>query len=112
MPTGKGHRLGGGEPDQQRADQTRAAGNRHPLDGSRGGRRLFQGLVDHRRNRLQMLARGNLRHHTAVTGMDIDLGGDDIGQDLAAVADDGGGSFVTGVSMQRTSMSAKEAHMQ
>ena len=36
------------------------------------------------------------RHHPAVTGMLVDLRGDHVGQDLPTVANDGGGSFVTG----------------
>jgi hypothetical protein len=57
--------------------------------------RLLEGVVDDRVDELEVVARGDLRHHAAEAVVDA-LGGDDVGEDLAAVGDDGGAGVVAG----------------
>ncbi len=94
-PPGKGYRLGRRQPDQKRPDQPRTAGDGDPLDRRRATPPCSRASST-TTEWPQVLARGQFRDHPAVAGMDIHLGGDDIGQDLTAVAHNGRGGFVTG----------------
>ena len=44
----------------------------------------------------EVFAGGEFGDDAAVFAVDVDLGGDDAGEDVAAVGDDGGGGFVAG----------------
>src|SRR5262245_19016294 len=82
------HALGIVDADQQRADQPRPLRDRDAVeltdsDSGPGERRL-----DHSPDLFQVLARGQFRNHSAVTGMDGDLRSNDVGTNLDAVFDD------------------------
>ena len=55
---------------------------------------LREGLTDYRNDLAKMFARGEFGDYTAVLAVNVDLGGDDAGEDFAAVDDNGGGGFV------------------
>jgi hypothetical protein len=93
---GVGDRLGGVGADQQRPRQAGAGGHRHGVDVAQGAAGAVQRLVQDGDDRLDVLARGELRHDAAVAGVQLDLGGDDAGEQPAAVADDGGCGLVAG----------------
>jgi hypothetical protein len=95
QPAGRGQRLGGGDADEQRAHEAGALGDRDAVDAVEGRLRLRQRVVDDRVDELEVVARRDLRHHAAEAVVDA-LGGDDVGEYLAAVADDGGTGVVAG----------------
>jgi hypothetical protein len=90
-----GERLGGCEPDEERADQAWALRDRHRIDLGQGASGLAQRLANDRQDELEMAARGDLRHDPSVAGVQVCLRGDDIGQDLAVGRDDRGCRLVT-----------------
>ena len=95
-PQGKGHRLGEAEAHQHRADEPRGIGHCHRVDVGLLTARLPQSLVRQGGNGLHMLAGGDLRHHAAVQGVEVRLGGDGIGQDRAPVLHHGHRCLVAG----------------
>ena len=86
--------FGGGDADEERADQARTVGDRDGIQVLKRLSRFLQSLPDNLRDALSMLARSDLRYDASVEGMDIDLRGDHIGEDLPAVHDDGGRSLI------------------
>ena len=58
--------------------------------------RVAEGLVDHLQHGLEVVAGGDLRHDAAVLGVEVELRGDDVRAEVAAVLDDGGGGLVAG----------------
>ena len=58
--------------------------------------RVRQGQVGELLHRLDVAAGGELRHHPAVEGVDVDLGTDLAGEDPPPVFRDGGGGLVAG----------------
>jgi hypothetical protein len=90
------HGLGRTEPHQQRPHQARTSGHRNgvqlvPLEpGS------LQSLLHHDEDGLYVLARCQLRNHSAVRAVDGDLAGHHVGQDGPAVFNDCSGCFVAG----------------
>ena len=93
---GEGDRLGRRQPHQQRADQAGAAGHGDSLDRRQLDAGAGQRLLHHHRDRLDVPARSQLGDHPTVAGMDVDLGGDDVGENPAPVADDGGSCLIAG----------------
>ena len=77
------NRLGGGEADDHAADQARAGGGGDAVDLVERLAGLHHRLGDDAIERLDMGARGDLRHHAAERRMLADLRQHDIGQDLA-----------------------------
>ena len=55
-----------------------------------------EGFADYRDDLAEVFAGGEFGDDAAVLAVDVDLGGDDAGEDFAAVGDDGGGGFVAG----------------
>ena len=94
-PGRKAQSLGGGDTDQEGADQAGPVGDGDGVHLLQLFPSLLQGLADHLRDALGVFSGGDLGHHAPVEGVDIDLGGDHIGQDRAAVDNDGGGCLVT-----------------
>ena len=86
QPPRGGQALGGGDADEQRADQARALGDRDQLGVVERGARLGEGVVDDRVDELEVVARGDLGHDAAVAVVDA-LGGDDVRADLAGAGD-------------------------
>ena len=83
-------------PDQHRADQPRRIGDGNGINVAARQVRRFQRLIGKAIDRLNVLSRGNFRHHAAVEFVDLDLRGDAVGQDLPPVADNGNGGLVAG----------------
>ena len=77
----------GGQPlrrrhaDEQRADQAGALGHRHRVDVAEIGPRAGERVVHHRVDELEVVARGDLRHHPAEAVVHA-LRGHDVGEDL------------------------------
>jgi hypothetical protein len=89
----RGERLRARDSDEQRADEPRALGDRDGVDVVERGARPRERIVDDGREELQMVTRCDLGDDPAVAVMDS-LGGDDVGEQLAAGADDGGARVV------------------
>jgi hypothetical protein len=64
--------------DQQRPDEARSRRIGNAVNGLRLDARLGQGRLDHRQEALDVLARGELRHHPAVAAVQLDLAEDAI----------------------------------
>ena len=71
--SGKGQRLGRGQPDEQGTDQPRPSRHRDTVDLGQGHPRILQGLEDHRNDRLDMFAGGDFRNDATVACMHLDL---------------------------------------
>ena len=91
-----GHRLSKVHAHQQGANEAGGIGYRHGVDVAPGDPRLSEGLVGQPGDGLDVFAGGNLRHHAAVNGVHIRLGGNGVGQDGAAVPHHRHGSLVAG----------------
>ena len=91
-----GDRLRGREADEQRADETGALGDGDPADVVEAPPRVVERRAQDRRNELEVPSRGDLRHHAAVPRVELGLRGDDRGEQLAVLGDDGGGRLVAG----------------
>ena len=57
---------------------------------------MGEGFADDRDDLAEVFAGGEFGDDSAVFSVDVDLGGDDVGKDVTAVGDDGGGGFVAG----------------
>ena len=86
--------LGGGDTDQQGTDQSGPIGDRDGIQILQSLSGLLQPLPDHLRDSLGMLSGGYFRHDTPVQSMDIDLGGNHVGKDLAPVDHDRGSCLI------------------
>ncbi len=75
-----------------------------PSIASRPADGVGQRLLDHRNDRFQVLAGGQLRNHAAVGAVDRDLGGHDAGEQPRGAVVDGGGGLVAGA------LDAEDAH--
>ena len=82
----KGQRLGIADADQQRSGKSRPLGDGHRVDRLVSLSRIGQRLADDRHDRPQMLARRQLRHHSAVRLVRGDLREHYVGNDLLARA--------------------------
>jgi len=96
QPPRPGERLRRRQPDEERADQPRALRDRDPFDPVEPDPGLAERLAQDGRNELEMSSRRDLRHDAAVLRVQLRLRGDDVGQDLAVVRDDGRGRLVAG----------------
>ena len=90
------HGLGEAQPHQHRADQPWGIGDCHSVDILPGAVCLGQSLLRQGGDDLHVLAGGDLRHHAAVKGVHIRLGGNHIREHSAAVLHHRHGSLVTG----------------
>ena len=95
QPPRPGERLGSREPDEQRADQPGAGRDGDGVDVVERGPRLLERLADHRRDQLEMPARGDLRDDPPVFRVQFGLRGHDVGTNLTAGGDDSRGCLVT-----------------
>ena len=82
-----GDRLAGHRADDDAADQPRPGGRRHPVERIEADPGILHGPRDHPVDRLQMRARGDLRHHPAIVAMGVELVAHHIGEDRAPVVD-------------------------
>ncbi len=86
-PAGGGEPLGGRDPDEQRPHESRALRHGDQVEVVEGGLRPGERVVDDGVDELEVVARGDLRHHAPEAVVHA-LGGDDVGQDLAVAGDD------------------------
>ena len=84
---GKGHRLGRGHADQQRADQSRPFRHADQIDVIQRQAGFCQRLIEHIIYIFQMMSGRDLRHYAAVVFEDLDLRRDHVRQHLPAVGD-------------------------
>ena len=70
-------RLRGRDPDEQRADETRALRDGDPLDALERSSRFGERLADDGRHELEVAARRDLGHDAAVARVQVGLRGDD-----------------------------------
>ena len=95
---GEGEAFGGGDADEEAADESGAVGDGDGVElglgvGDAGS---GEGFGDDGIEGFEMGAGGDFGDDAAELGVEVDLGTDDIGEDLAAIADDGGGGFIAG----------------
>ena len=91
-----GDGLGEAQPHQNRADQARRVGDRHRVDVPLRHARVRERLVRQRGNGLDVLARGDLRHHAAVERVHIRLRRDGVREHAPPVLDDRHRGLVAG----------------
>ncbi|MNT17259.1 hypothetical protein D3C72_1523990 [compost metagenome] len=80
---GEGQRLGAGGPHQQRAHQAWAGGVGDAVDVLGLAVGLFQHLAQQRQHALDVVAGGQLGHHTAIDAVQVDLTEQRVGQQAA-----------------------------
>ena len=83
---GRGERLRHLHPDQQRADQPRAAGHGDAGQIAQLAAGATERFVRHRQRALQVVARGELRHHAPILRVEGGLGVHHVREDPAAGA--------------------------
>ena len=91
-----GDGLGEAQPHQHRADQARRVGDRHRVDVPLRHARVRERLVRQRGDGLDVLARGDLRHHAAVERVHIRLRRDGVREHAPPVLDDRHRGLVAG----------------
>ena len=91
-----GHRqpLRGIDPDQEASGQSRTVGDGDRVQLVQLGAGLLKRPVDHGNDRQEVLPRGDLGDDAAVDRVDLCLRRYDVGEDDAAVLDDGGPRLV------------------
>ena len=89
------HGLRRFEADEQSDAQPRPLRGGDRIELQRGDARFTQRRLRDRQEILQMLARGEFRHHPAIFSMQFDLRGNDVGQDFT-IAHDRSAGFIAG----------------
>ena len=87
QPPGRRQRLRGLHAHEQGADESRSLCDRHQVGVVQRGPGLGQRVVDHVVDQLEMVAGGDLGHHSAVAVVDA-LRGDDVGAHRPVRVDD------------------------
>ena len=95
QPVRPGDRLGGGEADEQRADETRALSDGDRIEVFEVAVLLRQRFPQHRHDELEVAPRCDLRDDAAEGSVQLRLRGDDVRQDLPVLRDYRGGGLVT-----------------
>jgi hypothetical protein len=95
-PENVGKGLGRRDSDQQGTDESRSLGHGDRVDPGESHPGVGTRFFDDREDRLDVLAGGKLRDNPPVLSVQRYLGGDDAGEDLAAVLHDRGGGFIAG----------------
>ena len=93
---GQGNAFGRIDPDQEAPGQARPVSDGdgvYFIPANPGGN---QSILDNGPNGQDVLAGGDFGKNPAITPVNIDLGGDDIGADVEAVLDHGGGIHLAG----------------
>ena len=86
--------FGSVETDEQRRGKPGCVCRRHRVDLFDGTAGFRQRLLNNRLDQLQVIARSQFGHNAPIRAMERYLGADDVRQDFAALAYDGGGRFV------------------
>jgi len=92
----EGENFAVGHADDEGAGEAGALGDGDGVDFSESDFCLVERFAHDWDDFAEMLARGQFGNNAAVFAVDVDLRGDDAGEDAAAVGDDSGGGFVTG----------------
>ena len=90
--------LGGGGADQEAADEAGAVGDGDAIELGGGvvDVRKVESFLDDGGERFKVGPGGDFRDHAAEFGVEVDLRGDDVRADLAAIFHNGGGGFIAG----------------
>ena len=96
--------LGGVDSDKQRAGETGAVGHGDAVEVGQLDARGLEGPADHRDDGEEVLPGSRLGDDAPEVGVDVRLGGDDVGDYPTAVLDDGDGRLVAG------GLDAQESH--
>ncbi len=80
--------------DEERADEPRSARHRDRVDVGQADPSSLERLRDDGHHVDDVVARGELGHDAAVLGVDVDLRGDHVGEDVRAVLDNRRGGLV------------------
>jgi hypothetical protein len=88
--------LGVGDPDEQRARQTRTFGDGDGIEIVKGELRLGQRGAYHRYDIAEVLTGGQFRHHATVGCVRGNLGGNNIGKLMTSALDHRRSGFVAG----------------
>src|SRR3970040_1634986 len=91
-----GHGLGVSEADEEGADQARSLRDGDGVHVGVAQAGALEGLAHDRDDFLEVGARGQLGHHTAVLAVQVHLRANDVREDAGAVGDNRGGSLVAG----------------
>ncbi len=94
QPVRPRERLRGGDADEQRADEPRAARDADELEPVERCVRVGERLADDGHHELEMPPRRDLGHDAAEARVQVGLRGDDVREDLAVTRYDGGRRFV------------------
>ena len=94
QPSRPRDRLRGCNADEEGPDQARAGRHADQLDVLEAGACKAESLADHGRDELEMAARGDLGHDSAVPRMQIGLRGDDVREHAPVGGDERGGGLV------------------
>src|SRR5579885_247494 len=93
---GQRERLAHRQTYQQRARQTGTIGRGDGVDILPAAMRLLHRGFDNRQDRRQLLARGHLWYHAAITIVNLDLRGNDIREQIATILDDRRARLIAG----------------
>jgi hypothetical protein len=96
LPGRQRERLRHRDPDQERPHQPGSARHRQGVDRPEPDLRVRERLLDDRVDRLDVRPAGDFGHDPAVHPVDVDLGLDDVGEDLATIGNDRRGGLVAG----------------
>ena len=91
-----GERLGGREAHEQRADEPGALGDADASHVVEADARVVERGPNDRCDELEVASGGDLGHDAPVPRVQLRLRGDDRGEDLAVLGDDGGSGLVAG----------------
>ncbi len=92
---GESESLGGFDANQQGTDQPGPESNRKRVYIVERQSMTDQEIVNHGNQALNVGAGGDLRNHPAEAGVELNLGSDNVGQDVTPVFDEGDGCFIT-----------------
>ncbi len=92
----EGEGLGVGDADEQGPGEAGAGGDGDGVEVGEGEVGAGEGFADDEDDVAEMLAGGEFGDNSAVVGVELHLGGDDVGEGVGAAADDGGGGLVAG----------------
>ena len=86
--------AGGEGADKEGAEEAWGVGDGDGVDILPGAGGVFEGFVDDGLDGFEVGAGSDFRDDSAIFGKDVDLGDDDVAQNVGTVFDDGGGGFV------------------
>lgn len=91
-----GEHSGSESADQKGTEEAGGVSNSDTIDVVFGQVGVIEGFVNYGEDSFEMGAGGDFRNDTTIGGENIDLGDNDVAEDLAVIRNDRGGGFVTG----------------